>query len=750
MTNKEVQQKLRESYLFSSTASPLPFYNFAPDVSELNKKVSLRIESMIKDKIQNPTKPLAGLVFGGAGSGKTHMLSRILTRTKNISEKTLFVSVRAFKDPENAMQDMLSGFIVNMYHKTSENEKIYSPFDMMIKNFFERFSEKNPDALNEKILSNLSLNFDIDENEKSEINNENEEQKNSNTFIRKFFKKFLDKNKNTQSISKSKKIINPVNYLCKEIHGIDKRFAYCLLAYFKANFENDYEGQYKKDRIVEWIRTGLSNEECKELGLPPRDTETMSSLARESDAEKFLISLGLVLQYSDITMVVCFDQLDGMIEKELINAWGNSLSFLINNVLGTIPFVFVRADTWIYRFSNNLDESVLERISAATMTMQGCNVEEAKLLIKTRIESYFNENESAEIYNALLNRVKDKLKSGLTPRNVIRLANDEIWNTDWTSEAQEKTNLITTTSTKITPLEKSNENTLIIDDNSKIKRTLDEAFQEKCSEVTKSPYLYPPDSKVISLVIELWLSTKEEFTIERSKNVQFKLFGNYKKLREFVLMTTMSKQAIQIIKIVEKGIDFMKKKTNNQNEFFERRCFFIGEDQIIKAGFKTTRQKLKDLEKAGGFVILLGKQTRIPVYALADLISEVDNGNITLYLSGGERAATREDLKLYLKEFKFTSAEKIEKLFNYITTPPEVIVPLKSNEEIMNQILLRLLNDSPINIISGKFALESLNNKNISISYGELLNFFRNNKNFYVMESKDDFQIGLNNEHQKL
>ena len=62
----------------------------------------------------------------------------------------------------------------------------------------------------------------------------------------------------------------------------------------------------------------------------------------------------------------------------------------------------------------------------------------------------------------------------------------------------------------------------------------------------------------------------------------------------------------------------------------------------------------------------------------------------------------------------------------------------------MNQILLRLLNDSPINIISGKFALESLNNKNISISHGELLNFLKNNKDFYVMESKDDFQIGLN------
>ena len=121
MTNNEIQEKLRSSNIFNSSASTLPFHNTAPDLKELNKNTSDRIINIIEYKIKNPEIPISGLILCDAGAGKTHMLSRIYREIKNSYDNPFFVNIRAFMNPDSVFQDLLSDLIVNLNHKNDNN-----------------------------------------------------------------------------------------------------------------------------------------------------------------------------------------------------------------------------------------------------------------------------------------------------------------------------------------------------------------------------------------------------------------------------------------------------------------------------------------------------------------------------------------------------------------------------------------------------------------------------------------------------
>ncbi len=699
MTDNEIQQKLRDSNIFRTSVSPLPFYNFESDVREINRTVSERIESLIRDKIKHTEQPTAGLILGGAGTGKTHMLSRILNHTRDISERTVFVNIREFKDPESAMQDMLSGFILSMSHRNSIDDSVqkYSPFDMIIRKFFERFSALHSKAINRNTLSNSD-------------DNTNTESSGSSGIFRKFigtmFMKFAQ--------------VNPLVLLSHDIPAIDRSFASCLLSYVKADLDPD--GDFKKQRLIEWIRNGLSNDEAQLLGVPPRDLSTMTNFGRERDASNFLVSLGLTLKYSGVVAVVCFDQIDSMKGREIINAWGDALGFLVNNVFGVLPLVCVRGDTWNNLFKKYLDQAVQDRISANTMTLQGCSIDEAKAILKARIDNHFHEDESGEIYDGLLYKVQRRFTAGMPPRSVIQITNDVIWG-DWNHNSKPDTDPDP--------------------DPVRIVKAIKTRFDELCSHVKKNPEQFPPRELDILTALEYWLGSDSELSIAYSKNSNLSLFGYYKELREFAVITTMSKFAWEIMRHIDNGIKFMRE--NNNNVMTGRRCCFIGENQIIKSGYKTTRKKLEDLEKAGGIYMLLGKLSRVPVYAMAELIREIKNSELMLHMSNSERAATIDDLRAYFRKY---GLPELDKIYMYITTPPTVTdpVPTQDCERIIDQVVTEILDSSPMKIISGKFALKKINLMEPSVTRGQLLSFLKKfEERFYVMEtrSNEDFQIGL-------
>ena len=109
-----ILQKLRENNPFSSPASPLPWNNMNPDLQNLNRETSDEIEQLIRQKRLKPAVPLGGLILGEAGSGKTHMLTRILRKLRGNAQLAVFVAVRAFTDPDSVTQHLLSEIFISL------------------------------------------------------------------------------------------------------------------------------------------------------------------------------------------------------------------------------------------------------------------------------------------------------------------------------------------------------------------------------------------------------------------------------------------------------------------------------------------------------------------------------------------------------------------------------------------------------------------------------------------------------------
>ena len=108
MEDKEILEKLRENNPFVSSASPLPWDNKNPDLFQLSREASEEIEQLMRHKRREPSSPLAGLIIGEAGSGKTHMLTRLLRRLRESSVRAVFVAVKTFRDPESVIKHLLN------------------------------------------------------------------------------------------------------------------------------------------------------------------------------------------------------------------------------------------------------------------------------------------------------------------------------------------------------------------------------------------------------------------------------------------------------------------------------------------------------------------------------------------------------------------------------------------------------------------------------------------------------------------
>ncbi|MDY6400041.1 MAG: ATP-binding protein [Synergistales bacterium] len=365
MANKNIHELLRENNPFASSASPLPWDNNNPDLLQLSREASEDIAQLILYKRREPSVPLAGLVLGEAGSGKTHMLTRILRRLRKDARSAVFVAVKTFRDPEIATRHLLTEIFISLKRIHSSG---HTQFDMVMSEFMNSYQERR----REDGFSNADINK-----------------------------------------------IDPRVYIAKDIPGLDKNFLKCLVTYLTT------VDSFTRNDILDWLSDGLEDDDSLRLGLPSRDLNSMTDARREQEAEKVLTALGLVLAYAKVPMIVCFDQLDAMKDRALISAWGNIISLLMNDLSGILPLCFVRSEIWNDIFVPVLDDAVVQRLRNNTMIMKTCSLAQARMLIKTKIEAAFKENPE-EVFQWLIDKMGGTLRDGYSPRVIIELANHAI------------------------------------------------------------------------------------------------------------------------------------------------------------------------------------------------------------------------------------------------------------------------------------------------------------------------------------
>ncbi len=665
--NNAIIKELRENNPFMSSASPLPWENTTPDLVQLNRTVSEEIESLILQKRRQPSVPLAALVLGEPGSGKTHMLTRMLRKLRLHAKLAIFVTVRTFLDPESVRHHLLSEVLISLAQFHSADK---SQFDMLVNEVLDSFRERR---LNDG---------------------------------------FTDASKVDTKI-----------YMARDMPGIDKRVLKCLSIYSGTTDKN------VKWSVLEWLREGLDDEDSHNLGLPLRDVNSMSVPARESEAEKILISLGLLLAYANVPMIVCFDQLDSMKDRDLIQAWGSVINLLVNDLSGVLPLCFVKFTTWNDILKPNLDPSVYQRLEHHKIIMKECSLDQAKLLIYDRIAAFFRDTAN-EKYNWLISKLGDTLKPGFSPRMVIELANKAIFSDD-----RPVTQPVSPSGKKPETKTESSSSS-----ESEILRTIQNVYNEECRKIKTQPSSWPPSAENLTLALSVWLEARENFEIiSEKKRGHLKIQGKSggKKYLFFVVTPKVHTSAANALK---QAIELINESPLNE-------CFYVSETRIHKSTWRRTNEILQNFQDNGGHACILDKDSRIDWYGLAALVNRIDNGDVDLFIDSGHRTATRDDIREFVRSLKLLdtgAAASVNASNASIGETKTQRVKLSIDPNILGRSLLAILRKSPMRMIAINKAIETLSKNGIQIQEPELTAFLKANpENFKLFSSKNDVIISL-------
>ena len=636
----DIQKRLRENNPFASSSSPFPWENTNPDIQQLNREASEEIEQLIRQKRREPAVPLAGLILGERGSGKTHMMMRILRRLRENEQPAIFAAVKAFRNPAGVMQHMLSEIFINLKLARSNDR---SQFGMLMDGVVSAYNERR-------------MNDGFDDPASSDMR----------------------------------------KYLARDIPRLDRNFLKCILLYLATDDE------FARSDILNWLCEGLDDETSAELGLPSKDTSSMTEARREEVAEKTLLSLGLIMGYARIPMIVCFDQLDTMKSDTLISAWGEVISLLINDSSGILPLCFLRAETWEDIFRPVLDAAIVQRIEHRKVNMKGCSTANAKQLVRAKIASVFG-NETEEIYQWLMSRLEGTLSAGLSPRRVIELASEAASGTQDPVDMMRK------------------------------------AYNEEADKVRAAPQTWPPNSDHLTLALEVWLSSIEGFTVLKSSGKYIRLQG-VRGNKKFAFVITTAKGHSTVSAALKAGMSFMREYPGSE-------CFYISEDKTHKKTWKQANDNLRKFIENGGHAVILDKDSRILWYALTALINRIDNGDLNVYFSSRPRTATRSDMAEFLKTLALIDHTALRFSPVAITYTQQASKPetkVYYDDKIFSDTLRSVISASPMKILTVDKAAELTTQRGIKAGRNEILSFVKNNPDtFRTFSSKNDTLVTL-------
>lgn len=655
-----IRAQLVENNPFASSAAPNPWDNANPDIDSLNRDIVEHIDQLLRMKRREPALPLAGLILGEPGTGKTHMLKRVLGKIRKNGQIAIFVAVRAFMNPESVMRDLLREIFISMAREHRDGKlQIDLLLGELDESYHERCREKG-----RPVLSGMDR-------------------------------------------------LSPLK---KQLLGIDRDFLRCLLLYA------DTEDASLKEDILFWLM-GESDESFPErLGVPDCDRDAMAPEAREDEASKMLLSLGHVLRYARVPMLVCFDQLDGMDSPDLINAWGKVLSLLVNDVSGMLPLAFLRADTWNHRFSRVLDSAVVQRFNHP-VPMGNCSLDQARQLVKNRIAAFFVEG-AEEKYRWLMARLEEKLRTGYSPRTVIDLANRAIHEEG--SEALPEA-----------PRGTRSPEAAETDEIREAERTLTAAYREECDKVASDPNAWPPNADQLLDALEMWLASRPEFNVSRSDDKYVRLSGQCSaggRVTPCAFIVLTARNHLSAAAALKRGVDFLSAHPDGL-------CCYVTDKRVFRGpeNWRKVHELLGQFRALKGRAIILGSGGCAAWYGLVAFRNKVCNGDVALYPSSGQRPATREDFSRYMKEgFRLElldlgedgetspdgDADGGPKGGSTPVSPaakPGSSDGSAPDEERLTRAVLSLLKGSPMKMMGAELLVGALHREGVTIGYQTLL-----------------------------
>ena len=101
---------------FASSSVGDPWEATYPDVPAINAPAFHGLCQLIEQKTLCPTLNCAGLIVGEVGSGKTHLLGRILQHSRQTRFPFALAYIQPLEDPEQTYRYLLREVMVNLFH----------------------------------------------------------------------------------------------------------------------------------------------------------------------------------------------------------------------------------------------------------------------------------------------------------------------------------------------------------------------------------------------------------------------------------------------------------------------------------------------------------------------------------------------------------------------------------------------------------------------------------------------------------
>jgi hypothetical protein len=286
---------------FTSSSVGDPWEATYPDVPSINEHAFRGLGQLIEQKTLQPALNCAGLIVGEVGSGKTHLLGRILTQSQQTRLPFAFAYIQPLEDPEQTYRYLLREVMVNLFHPMATSVHATQFRRLVTKIFQEVYPDRALVARPVMTPSSFAV---------------------------------LQQRASRQ--------------LSAAYPAISVRFVQVLLQY--AVLE-------RRTAAMHWL-TGRVLDDADAALLQVPDRAHVSVAALEEEARDMLTSLGFLLTRYRQPLVICFDRLENLETDEQIHALGKMVEFLVDKAQAMLPIACFRGMQWEEKFRLKLNQHV--------------------------------------------------------------------------------------------------------------------------------------------------------------------------------------------------------------------------------------------------------------------------------------------------------------------------------------------------------------------------------------------------------
>jgi len=664
----------------SSSESAEHGRNPFPEIASINRPAFEGILALIGQKAANSRLPLAGLILGEAGEGKTHLLCRILETCRKTTS-SLFVFVKP-SFPQKRPHHHLLQEIVLCLSKNNGGEVGFSQFERMV-------AEMIRDYVRHRVTTDPRC---ATENNKSFL-----EQFEANVFHvydkEKVQAGLMEEIISDRVSSVSMEIIeqNTVRYIHSQVPETSKQFLDVVF---------QYKTPEKRGLVRDWLKgTTLNEEDYQTFGVPTRPG--VSDEAKEQEAREKILTLGTLFARYRLPLVICFDQLDEFSRTpELIPGFASMIDLLVNEAASMLPLAFLRWDLWYDHVSlpPRMDISTKHRLESNVFRLSRCTHSEAKELVSSRIEIFDQgTNETIAIEKWLMPLLESKFLGGsFSPREVINLANKIIAEASGDSKPKLPT----------------------------VSESMAAEYKMACAADFDA---WDPDSEYLKRAAELFLTNREDIlSCEPGDDKYMTWTGTLKtsdagqngKEIPYACFINTAKNGRTVLAALNRCKDFLEKHPDGICSYItDARCDF-------KPTWTATNERRSEFESLGGHVVILDQPAAVRWYGLVSLSWKIGSGDILLEDTHGLRTATDKDLAEFLKtEFsahqskgKFDRIVKKKEKQSDEGTPGVTQPQVFPQVEVLINAILDCLSESNFPLLSMENLMTKLDEKGIHVT----------------------------------